>query len=445
VRDAQGNALATYALKKDSLYLIEQNLYGSSRLGVKNLAILAQIDMQKLELSDTFRIFEDFVGAKNYELSNHLGNVLATISDKTIFNTDHYNGLVYSAQLYYPFGWEIPTLSYTAKKYRFGFNGKEDDREWHAQDYGFRLYTPRESRFISVDPITAQYPELTPYQFASNTPIQAVDLDGLEGSPSTIAQKQELTALIMSKAPQTDELTILNTIGLKSTFGAARITEYFHSPRNEGKAKARGFTAQAYGIDFLARHLDGMNNRGRNVKRTAYIEHTIGREKLDLVIYFTPDANVQSGSFWADVENFNPDPIGNQIQKNFYNIGFTQTRQPLSGVVYFVDFKSTTNIDNTISGIIDAVAAFERMSNNFASSGTLSLKGKHHIPRYMIALDAASWEQLFVKNEGQYALQTNVSLRTSLARLAIMGGGIFPIENLNDRGDDLLKEIVPHK
>jgi RHS repeat-associated protein len=126
------------------------------------------------------RIFEERVGAKNYELSNHLGNVLATIGDKTIFNTDHYNGIVYSAQLYYPFGWEIPTLSYAAKKYRFGFNGKEDDREWHAQDYGFRLYTPREGRFIGVDPITAEYPELTPYQFASNSPIAGVDLDGLE-------------------------------------------------------------------------------------------------------------------------------------------------------------------------------------------------------------------------------------------------------------------------
>jgi hypothetical protein len=33
---------------------------------------------------------------------------------------------------------------------------------------------------LSVDPITKQYPELTPYQFASNTPIQAIDLDGLE-------------------------------------------------------------------------------------------------------------------------------------------------------------------------------------------------------------------------------------------------------------------------
>ncbi len=36
------------------------------------------------------------------------------------------------------------------------------------------------SRFFSVDPIANKYPELTPYQFASNTPIQAIDLDGAE-------------------------------------------------------------------------------------------------------------------------------------------------------------------------------------------------------------------------------------------------------------------------
>jgi len=35
-------------------------------------------------------------------------------------------------------------------------------------------------RFLSVDPIASQYPELTPYQFAGNMPIRAIDLDGLE-------------------------------------------------------------------------------------------------------------------------------------------------------------------------------------------------------------------------------------------------------------------------
>lgn len=37
-------------------------------------------------------------------------------------------------------------------------------------------------RFLSVDPIAKQYPELTPYQFGSNSPIQNIDLDGLEGA-----------------------------------------------------------------------------------------------------------------------------------------------------------------------------------------------------------------------------------------------------------------------
>ena len=66
--------------------------------------------------------------------------------------------------------------------YRYGFNGKENDNEAGEgiQDYGMRIYSERLGKFLSVDPITKKYPELTPYQFASNTPIQAIDLDGLE-------------------------------------------------------------------------------------------------------------------------------------------------------------------------------------------------------------------------------------------------------------------------
>jgi RHS repeat-associated protein len=67
--------------------------------------------------------------------------------------------------------------------YRYGFNGKELDKETSSTttyDYGFRIYSPALGRFLSVDPITAQYPMLTPYQFASNRPIDGIDLDGLE-------------------------------------------------------------------------------------------------------------------------------------------------------------------------------------------------------------------------------------------------------------------------
>ena len=74
--------------------------------------------------------------------------------------------------------------SSASANYRYGFNGKENDNEvkgeGNQQDYGMRIYDPRLGRFLSVDPISASYPMLSPYQFASNSPIAGIDLDGLE-------------------------------------------------------------------------------------------------------------------------------------------------------------------------------------------------------------------------------------------------------------------------
>ncbi|MEM9400838.1 MAG: RHS repeat-associated core domain-containing protein, partial [Verrucomicrobiota bacterium] len=108
---------------------------------------------------------------------------------------DYYQAEVVKATDYYPFGIEMPgtyntsTMQYegrtfNADNYRYGFNGKENDRdEWGkqlVQDYGFRLYNPAVGRFLSEDPLTSSYPMLTPYQFASNRPINGIDIDGLE-------------------------------------------------------------------------------------------------------------------------------------------------------------------------------------------------------------------------------------------------------------------------
>ncbi len=121
---------------------------------------------------------------------NHLGNVLVTISDKKIgvdANSDgiidYYNADVITANDFYPFGMQLPGRSFSSgNKYRYGFNGKENDKDAGEgiQDYGMRIYDERLGRFLSVDPIQKSYPELTPYQFASNTPLEAIDLDGLE-------------------------------------------------------------------------------------------------------------------------------------------------------------------------------------------------------------------------------------------------------------------------
>ncbi|MBK7444129.1 MAG: hypothetical protein IPI65_22130 [Bacteroidetes bacterium] len=68
--------------------------------------------------------------------------------------------------------------------YRYGFNGKEFDTDTYGEgniyDYGFRVYNPRIGKFLSTDPLSRNYPWYTPYQFAGNKPIVAIDLDGLE-------------------------------------------------------------------------------------------------------------------------------------------------------------------------------------------------------------------------------------------------------------------------
>jgi RHS repeat-associated protein len=111
---------------------------------------------------------------------------MSVINDDRVGSTGDYTPVVINAQDYYAFGSVMPGREYALNNspYRYGFNGKENDNEvkgaGNQQDYGMRIYDPRIGKFLSVDPITKQYPELTPYQFASNRPIDGIDRDGLE-------------------------------------------------------------------------------------------------------------------------------------------------------------------------------------------------------------------------------------------------------------------------
>ena len=78
----------------------------------------------------------------------------------------------------------IPNRHGNSPAYRYGFNGKEKDDEVKGEglqyDYGFRIYDPRIGKFLSQDPLVANFPWWSPYHFAGNSPICASDLDGLE-------------------------------------------------------------------------------------------------------------------------------------------------------------------------------------------------------------------------------------------------------------------------
>ncbi len=71
----------------------------------------------------------------------------------------------------------------SASGYRYGFNGKELDKETSSTttyDYGFRIYSPALGRFLSTDPLAKSYPWNSPYSYAEGDVIRAIDLDGLE-------------------------------------------------------------------------------------------------------------------------------------------------------------------------------------------------------------------------------------------------------------------------
>ena len=284
VRDAQGNVMHVYTASVDTteaddtdaeklarlssanLLLSESHLYGSTRLGILNKQDNAEPSGPAGSLYQYTR------GQKFYEISNHLGNVLAVISDRKIGHSsngstlDYYNPDVVNVTDYYPFGmpmrggslglglpgatqsgsdtingYSVPvdmTLtgnrtsaqpveyvasnsveftgefesayndefsayiadasyagtgnqnggggggSFASNPYRYGFNGKENDGDVKGDgnqiDYGMRVYDPRLGRFFSIDPLVKKYPELSTYQFASNSPIAGIDLDGGE-------------------------------------------------------------------------------------------------------------------------------------------------------------------------------------------------------------------------------------------------------------------------
>jgi RHS repeat-associated protein len=58
------------------------------------------------------------------------------------------------------------------------FNGKELDRETNLSYYGARYLDMKTSLWLSVDPLAEEYPNVSPYTYCLNNPINAIDPDG---------------------------------------------------------------------------------------------------------------------------------------------------------------------------------------------------------------------------------------------------------------------------
>lgn len=228
VRDASGNVMSLYKQATFSSHLIQEeiHMYGSNRIGI----LSTQRDVNNITQSTYLTNIATFLrGNKSFELNNHLSNVLATVADtKTEIDgntdglVDYYTANILTANDYCPFGLQMFGRKFVAaNSYRYGFNGKEKDNDISnltVYDYGFRIYNPAIGRFLSVDPLTKNYPHYTPYQFSGNNPIKFIDLDGLEESDPANYLYKDRPKIDMNGAPPSSP---------KNAQGFSRNKDYF--------------------------------------------------------------------------------------------------------------------------------------------------------------------------------------------------------------------------
>jgi len=175
VRDAQGNPLALYTNAHSTTNWIEQDLYGSSRLGLLTPNIRLGTDSAITRW--------DTIGKKQYQLENHLENVLATITDKRLQTAKssvvgYFTADVATAQDYYPFGMLMPERQYTfSNAYKYGFNGQEKSDEiagtGNHNTAEFWEYDTRVGRRWNLDP--KPNVGVTEYSAFSNNPVAFSD------------------------------------------------------------------------------------------------------------------------------------------------------------------------------------------------------------------------------------------------------------------------------
>jgi hypothetical protein len=134
-----------------------------------------------------------------------------------------------------------------------------------------RVYDPRLGKFLSVDPLTRDYPFYTPYQFAGNTPTKFIDLDGAE-QYDRASKPTGVTHISIAKAPgiasQTRSVWLSNyeMRGIYGTNGAAYWIARYHYTESRYKGGYNDeWVVGPDGFSAIAGSPEGYHNRSGRI------------------------------------------------------------------------------------------------------------------------------------------------------------------------------------
>jgi RHS repeat-associated protein len=165
-------------------YILFDANYANPQFGYKVLTINAATGWEKLDLEVT----APYNGFAYIYVSNE-SNYHVYFDDLAITHEKTTSSLkVVQAQDYYPFGLTFNNYQLEnalANKYLFQEKEFLADIGLNLLDFDARLYDPAIGRTTTMDPMTDDYVELSPYSFLENNPLNMIDPTGMDGSKKT--------------------------------------------------------------------------------------------------------------------------------------------------------------------------------------------------------------------------------------------------------------------
>ncbi len=123
----------------------------------------------------------------------------------------------------------MPGRKYTiGNSYRYGFNGKERDKDITNgnYDFGSRIYDSRINRFLSIDPLWKDNTYESNYAYANNSPILMIDKNGENGEVSIIRNENGKGGVI-------NVTTTVYVSGADAKNQVDKINKYMQSDRSK--------------------------------------------------------------------------------------------------------------------------------------------------------------------------------------------------------------------
>ena len=159
-----GTPVVSDSLVQVKLQAVTGNVEYPSTLTIPDSGVFAYLDTLTNQQNATSTLY--------FYHPDHLG------SSSWITTT---NGTVKQHLHYLPWGEDF--INQRASGYigaRYTFSAKERDPETGLSYFGARYYTSDLSIWLSVDPMSAKYPSLSPYVYCADNPVKLVDPNGEE-------------------------------------------------------------------------------------------------------------------------------------------------------------------------------------------------------------------------------------------------------------------------